>query len=82
MQRSPLLAGTQTALVPGATQATPGQTCDVHPTAAHCAAIGSSSLVSFTQAGQPQVSDESIMCVHCWMFLLASHIRARVKAAL
>ena len=52
-QTSPLFSGTQDALVPGAAQATPGQTWVVQPAAAQAAARGSSALLSFTQAWQP-----------------------------
>ncbi len=77
MQTSPPLR--QTPLVPGAMQAT-GHACDLHPAAVHCAAIGSSALVSLTQPCHPQVSDSATRCVHCAVLALALHIRAYRKA--
>ena len=48
----------------------------VHPAASHCALILSSSVVSFTHVGQPQVSDALTRWVHCTMLRAALHMRA------
>jgi hypothetical protein len=73
------LIGTHVPLVPGLTQAT-GHDCDVHPAAFHCATIGSSALVSFTQPWQLHVNDVTTRCVHCAVPALELHMRACMSA--